>query len=124
MRSSILNLNRALNSCTRNRPAPFTRLLSTSSTNHSDYAAISRSNYVIEVNSINKQKQCCRQMCLLIYPSTIEIVDYKEVKELINQPEVTLIDVREPVELEQTGFIPTSTNIPGKLIRFVVFCLI
>lgn len=37
---------------------------------------------------------------------------YEEIKDLPNHPEKTLIDVREPDELKQTGVIPTSINIP------------
>lgn len=37
---------------------------------------------------------------------------YEEIKDFPNHPEKTLIDVREPDELKQTGVIPTSINIP------------
>ncbi|XP_063700159.1 rhodanese domain-containing protein CG4456 isoform X2 [Culicoides brevitarsis] len=40
------------------------------------------------------------------------IATYEEVKDLPNHPEKLLIDVREPSELQQTGVIPTSINIP------------
>lgn len=43
---------------------------------------------------------------------TMSTVFYEEIKDLPNHPEKTLIDVREPTELEQTGVIPTSINIP------------
>ncbi|XP_055322401.1 rhodanese domain-containing protein CG4456-like isoform X2 [Sitodiplosis mosellana] len=42
----------------------------------------------------------------------VPIVSYEEVKDLPNHPEKTLIDVREPNELQETGIIPTSVNIP------------
>ncbi|XP_031618484.1 rhodanese domain-containing protein CG4456-like [Contarinia nasturtii] len=42
----------------------------------------------------------------------IPIVTYEDVKDLTNHPEKTLIDVREPNELQETGTIPTSINIP------------
>ncbi|XP_013110581.1 rhodanese domain-containing protein CG4456 [Stomoxys calcitrans] len=42
----------------------------------------------------------------------IEIVYYEFVKSLPNHPEMLLIDVREPLEIQQTGRIPTSINIP------------
>jgi 3-mercaptopyruvate sulfurtransferase SseA len=42
----------------------------------------------------------------------VEIATYEEVKDLPNHPEKLLIDVREPHELEATGQIPTSINIP------------
>lgn len=45
---------------------------------------------------------------------TVPIVGYDEVKDLPNHPEKTLIDVREPHELQETGIIPTSINIPCK----------
>ncbi|KAL7029961.1 hypothetical protein ACKWTF_006444 [Chironomus riparius] len=42
----------------------------------------------------------------------IKIATYEEIKDLPNHPEKLLIDVREPQELESTGRIPTSINIP------------
>ncbi|XP_064550269.1 rhodanese domain-containing protein CG4456 [Drosophila montana] len=42
----------------------------------------------------------------------IGIVDYAEVKKLINDPQKLLIDVREPKELKETGQVPSSINIP------------
>lgn len=45
----------------------------------------------------------------------VPIVTYEEVKNLPNHPEKTLIDVREPNELRETGTIPTSINIPRKI---------
>lgn len=42
----------------------------------------------------------------------IPIVSYEEVKDLPNQPEKILIDVREPHELQETGQIPNAINIP------------
>ncbi|XP_068156922.1 rhodanese domain-containing protein CG4456 [Drosophila tropicalis] len=44
--------------------------------------------------------------------SSIGIVDYAVVKELPNEPQKLLIDVREPDELKETGQIPSSVNIP------------
>lgn len=44
----------------------------------------------------------------------IKIAAYDEIKDLPNHPEKLLIDVREPHELENTGRIPTSINIPRK----------
>lgn len=44
----------------------------------------------------------------------VEIATYEEVKDLPNHPEKVLIDVREPSELQETGQIPTSINIPRK----------
>lgn len=53
--------------------------------------------------------------------SEIEIATYEEIKDLPNHPEKLLIDVREPHELENTGKIPSSINIPRKfnLIKFL-----
>uniref|UniRef100_A0A1L8EDG3 Putative heat shock protein n=1 Tax=Haematobia irritans TaxID=7368 RepID=A0A1L8EDG3_HAEIR len=42
----------------------------------------------------------------------IPIVSYDEIKKLPKQPNKLLIDVREPKELQETGQIPTSINIP------------
>lgn len=42
------------------------------------------------------------------------IASYEEVKDLPSHPEKLLIDVREPHELQETGQIPTSINIPCK----------
>lgn len=39
-------------------------------------------------------------------------VTYEEIKDLPNHPEATLIDVRDPPEIKDTGLIPTSYNIP------------
>jgi 3-mercaptopyruvate sulfurtransferase SseA len=47
------------------------------------------------------------------------IATYEEVKDLPNHPEKLLIDVREPNELQETGQIPTSINIPCK---YEIFC--
>lgn len=48
------------------------------------------------------------------------IATYEEVKDLPNRPDVLLIDVREPKELEDTGRIPTSINIPLGSLRDVL----
>lgn len=42
-------------------------------------------------------------------------VTYEEVKDLPNHPEKLLIDVRNPEEVQASGKIPTSINIPCKL---------
>lgn len=61
-----------------------------------------------------------RYSCLLltifitITMAEIPIASYDEIKDLPNHPEKLLIDVREPHELENTGQIPTSINIPRK----------
>lgn len=48
----------------------------------------------------------------------IQIATYNEIKDLPNHPEKLLIDVREPHEIENTGQIPTSINIPRKFELF------
>nr|AQY54359.1 heat shock protein 67b.1 [Musca domestica] len=51
----------------------------------------------------------------------IKIVDYDFVKNLPNlHPEILLIDVREPQELQETGQIPTSINIPLATVKQVL----
>uniref|UniRef100_A0A182FG05 Rhodanese domain-containing protein n=1 Tax=Anopheles albimanus TaxID=7167 RepID=A0A182FG05_ANOAL len=53
-------------------------------------------------------------------PGCIEprlVATLAEVEDLPNHPEVLLIDVREPAELEATGRIPTSINIPLKTVQ-------
>lgn len=47
-------------------------------------------------------------------PPIIPIASYDEVADLPNHPEVLLVDVREPSELQETGRIPTSINVPRK----------
>lgn len=47
-------------------------------------------------------------------PINVPIVSYEEIKDLPNHPAKILIDVREPNELQETGIIPTSINIPRK----------
>lgn len=46
--------------------------------------------------------------------TNMSTVDYAYIKDLPNHPDKTLIDVREPNELKETGIIPTSVNIPRK----------
>lgn len=54
--------------------------------------------------------------------TNIPVVGYNEVKNLPNSPDITLIDVREPNELQETGSIPTSLNIPcEKMSMFLNF---
>ncbi|XP_061401105.1 rhodanese domain-containing protein CG4456-like [Musca vetustissima] len=51
----------------------------------------------------------------------IEIVSYEFVKNLPkDHPEILLIDVREPHELQATGQIPTSINIPLGTVKQVL----
>jgi len=42
----------------------------------------------------------------------IPVAYYDEIKDLPNHREKLLVDVREPSELQQTGRIPTSINVP------------
>ncbi|XP_065359554.1 rhodanese domain-containing protein CG4456-like [Calliphora vicina] len=44
--------------------------------------------------------------------NNIPVVSYEEIKKLTDHSEQLLIDVREPKELQETGKIPTSINIP------------
>lgn len=50
----------------------------------------------------------------IIYSTMSVIATYEEVKDLPNQPEKYLFDVRDPPEIQETGQIPTSINIPRK----------
>lgn len=47
--------------------------------------------------------------------SAMNIAYFDEIKDLPNNPNVLLIDVREAAELKETGSIPTSINIPRML---------
>lgn len=50
----------------------------------------------------------------------MSVVTFEEVENLPNRPEVLLIDVRDPSEISATGTIPTSINIPCKLILLLL----
>jgi len=71
-------------------------------------------------NIVVKMKIICSALFLVILVNysvqmtEIKIATYEEIKDLPNSPEKLLIDVREPHELENTGRIPTSINIPRK----------
>lgn len=54
-------------------------------------------------------------LSVIIAASAIDVATYEEVKDLPNNPEKVLIDVREPQEILESGKIPTSVNIPCKL---------
>lgn len=45
----------------------------------------------------------------------MSIATTEEIENLPNNPEVLLIDVRDPPEIKSSGTIPTSINIPCKL---------
>ncbi|XP_037816091.1 rhodanese domain-containing protein CG4456-like [Lucilia sericata] len=60
------------------------------------------------LNSVNFAKQQYSTMG----ENNIPIVTYEEIKKLTNQSAELLIDVREPKELQETGKIPNSINIP------------
>jgi glyoxylase-like metal-dependent hydrolase (beta-lactamase superfamily II)/rhodanese-related sulfurtransferase len=49
-------------------------------------------------------------------PETLAIVDVAELKQLIDRPEVQVVDVREATERDG-GYIPGSRNIPYRLLR-------
>lgn len=67
-------------------------------------------------NSNKPVVQLVRNYTFLSNAIAIPVVNYEQVKDLPNHPEITLIDVREPKELQETGSIPTSINIPCKLL--------
>ncbi|KAM7361098.1 rhodanese domain-containing protein CG4456-like [Cochliomyia hominivorax] len=52
------------------------------------------------------------QLYSTIGENNIPIVTYEEIKKLTEHSPQLLIDVREPKELQETGKIPTSINIP------------
>lgn len=57
----------------------------------------------------------------------IPVAYYDEIKDLPHHREKLLVDVREPSELQQTGRIPMSINVPCKLFGniksvYVTFC--
>jgi rhodanese-related sulfurtransferase len=45
-------------------------------------------------------------------------LSYEDVIELKQKNEIILIDVREPSEIEETGKLPGSVNIPRKYLTF------
>ncbi|XP_070852073.1 rhodanese domain-containing protein CG4456 [Drosophila suzukii] len=55
--------------------------------------------------------QLAKQVKLVLHPITT-MATYEQVKDVPNHPEVYLIDVRRKDELQQTGSIPASLNIP------------
>lgn len=69
---------------------------------------------VIQPNLNKSQNGLIRNYCSNQNEIMIPVVSYEQVKDLPNHPEVTLVDVREPNELQETGIIPTSINIPRK----------
>lgn len=42
----------------------------------------------------------------------VPVAYYDEIKNLPNHRETLLVDVREPIEIQKTGRIPTSINVP------------
>lgn len=44
----------------------------------------------------------------------MSIATLEEIENLPNNPEILLIDVRDPPEIKSTGLIPTAINIPCK----------
>lgn len=100
------------------------------SANHNKYAQISRSIsiFAFRYRTTQDSSQCYimnYEKCKINWERNCEystnanetivpIVTYEEVKDLPNHPEKTLIDVREPDELKETGIIPTAINIPCK----------
>lgn len=56
----------------------------------------------------------CLVVVRLSSSSTMSIVNYDQVKKFTQDPNVLIIDVREPSELQETGVIDNSINIPCK----------
>ena len=59
----------------------------------------------------------CLLFAIIVAIQAQEIAYYEEIKDLPNHPEVLLIDVREPEEIEATSLIPTSINVPCKFLN-------
>lgn len=45
---------------------------------------------------------------------SVEIANYQEVIDSLHDPDILLIDVRDPSEVAEAGKIPTALNIPCK----------
>jgi len=60
--------------------------------------------------------QLAKQVKFVLHLNTM--ATYEQVKDVPNHPEVYLIDVRRKDELQQTGSIPASLNIPCKINTF------
>ncbi|GMM33696.1 thiosulfate sulfurtransferase [Saccharomycopsis crataegensis] len=60
--------------------------------------------------------QGASQPKLAVQQNPAKIYDFSEIKKLLESgaTDSVLIDVREPAELQQQGFIPTAINIPFK----------
>lgn len=53
-------------------------------------------------------------------PLYVPVAYYEEIKDLPNHREKLLVDVREPSEIQKTGRIPTSINVPCKSLEPLV----
>lgn len=101
------------------------------SANHNKYAQISRSISIFAFRNRTTTSQSSQryiinyEKCKINWKINFEystnasdtivpVVTYEVVRDLPNHPEITLIDVREPDELKETGIIPTAINIPRK----------
>ncbi|XP_022825273.1 putative thiosulfate sulfurtransferase, mitochondrial isoform X2 [Spodoptera litura] len=51
------------------------------------------------------------------------VVSYDDMLKIIYQPEKMIIDVREPEEIQSTGQIPSSINIPLKSVHEALDCM-
>lgn len=51
------------------------------------------------------------------------VLSYDDVLKVIHQPRKVLIDVRNPDEVDTTGMIPSSINIPCNIIDLHIFFL-
>ena len=55
---------------------------------------------------------------------SVEVANYQEVIDSLHDPEILLIDVRDPSEIDDSGSIPTSLNIPCKIKISFIFLII
>lgn len=67
--------------------------------------------------------QLANRLKFVLRPITT-MATYEQVKDVPNHPDVYLIDVRRKEELQQTGFIPASINIPCNKLLSLVFALL
>ena len=73
----------------------------------------SENNVHIEMNSFLKFTIFLSISCLLTCNAD-EILSYQEVKEAFNNPENNFFDVREKIELVETGKYPVATNMQSE----------
>ncbi|XP_073820329.1 rhodanese domain-containing protein CG4456-like [Musca autumnalis] len=66
----------------------------------------------LDNGKFNQQKVFLKHFCSQTSINNIPIAKFEEIKQLKEYPNKMLIDVREPQELQESGKIPTSINIP------------